>query len=104
MIASQEDSGAVMGINRLQVTLTRQDLAAQWQCRVHSPALSSHLVAHLNVDVHGISSISDVILFQDFILASIKFIWLRLYVLKNCHDGSILASSFRFIFFLRFNT
>lgn len=62
MIASQEDSGAVMGINRLQVTLTRQDLAAQWQCRVHSPALSSHLVAHLNVDVHGIFTISDVVL------------------------------------------
>ena len=41
------------GINRLQVALSRQDLAARWQCRVNSPALSSPLIADLQVDVHG---------------------------------------------------
>jgi hypothetical protein len=48
-----EESGAVTGINRLQVALSRQDLAARWQCRVNSPALSSPLIADLQVDVHG---------------------------------------------------
>lgn len=41
------------GINRLQVSLSRQDLAARWQCRVSSPALTAPLVADLQVDVHG---------------------------------------------------
>lgn len=57
MIATREESGAIMGINRLQVTLDRQDLGAQWQCRVHSQALSSPLTANLNVDVHGKSKL-----------------------------------------------
>ena len=53
VVATQEESGAVTGINRLQVALARQDLDAQWQCRVHSPALPSSLVANLRIDVHG---------------------------------------------------
>lgn len=53
VVATQEDNGAVTGINRLQVALSRQDLDAQWQCRVRSPALSSPLVANLRIDVHG---------------------------------------------------
>ena len=53
LIATQEESGAMTGINRLQVVLTRQDLGAQWQCRVNSPALASPLVANLRIDVHG---------------------------------------------------
>ena len=53
MVATQEDSGSVTGINRLQVALTRQDLNAQWQCRAHSPALTTSLVANLRIDVHG---------------------------------------------------
>ncbi|XP_057364590.1 B-cell receptor CD22-like isoform X9 [Daphnia carinata] len=52
VVATQEDNGAVTGINRLQVALSRQDLDAQWQCRVRSPALSSPLVANLRIDVH----------------------------------------------------
>lgn len=53
LVATQEESGAVTGINRLQVTLARQDLDAQWQCRVQSPALTAPLVANLRIDVHG---------------------------------------------------
>jgi hypothetical protein len=53
LVATQEESGAMTGINRLQVVLTRQDLNAQWQCRVNSPALHSPLVANLRIDVHG---------------------------------------------------
>lgn len=53
LVATQEESGAMTGINRLQVVLTRQDLNAQWQCRVNSPALHSLLVANLRIDVHG---------------------------------------------------
>ncbi|XP_046648094.1 uncharacterized protein LOC124338080 isoform X3 [Daphnia pulicaria] len=52
LVATQEESGAMTGINRLQVVLTRQDLNAQWQCRVNSPALHSPLVANLRIDVH----------------------------------------------------
>lgn len=52
VVATQEDNGAVTGINRLQIALSRQDLDAQWQCRVRSPALSSPLVANLRIDVH----------------------------------------------------
>lgn len=52
-VATKEEGGGVTGINRLQVVLTRYDLAAQWQCRAHSPALSSPLTSDLHIDVHG---------------------------------------------------
>jgi hypothetical protein len=53
LVATHEESGAMTGINRIQVVLTRQDLGAQWQCRVNSAALTSPLVANLRIDVHG---------------------------------------------------
>lgn len=52
-VATKEEGGGVTGINRLQVVLTRYDLAAQWQCRVNSPALTVPLTSDLHIDVHG---------------------------------------------------
>ena len=52
-VATKEEGGGVTGINRLQVVLTRYDLAAQWQCRAHNPALNIPLTANLHIDVHG---------------------------------------------------
>nr|XP_023013061.1 cell adhesion molecule 3-like [Leptinotarsa decemlineata] len=51
--ANEIDNGVGTGISRLQLTLTRGDLLARFECRVESDALDEPIISWVRIDVNG---------------------------------------------------